>query len=173
MGPCEPEGAVLGVPPRALIFHPISVALLSLAGAALYVAAATLRYSPEKLYYQYLYVAPVIIPFVAFLFDRAERFRSWTGAQCMVDAFVIGLSVYRAVGHVPLVSGHALFLTYALLTARSRVARAAALVVLIQVLYLKLLIWHDPVTPSGALLLGSAAALVYRKSSGAGSIAED
>jgi hypothetical protein len=68
--------------------------------------------------------------------------------------------MWRVIGHVPLISGHALFLTYSLLSARSRVAQITAFAVLLQVIYLKLFVWHDLITPSGGILLGSGAALL-------------
>lgn len=148
---------------RPLIFHPLPVLFFSLIGASLYAASAALRFSGDTLFNQYLYVVPILVPFVAFLFDRAERFSRTNIACSIIDALVVGLATWRAVGHVPFVSGHALFLIYASLGAGSRTVRITALMVLAEVLYLKLFVWHDWVTPLGGILLGSVAALVWRQ----------
>lgn len=149
------------IPP--LIFHPAAVLTFSLLGAGLYALYATLRFPADKLPGQYLYVAPIVAPFVAFLFDRAERFRQSPPLGLVVDVVVVGTAVWRAVGHVPFVSGHALFLSYALLSGRSRVTQIMAAVVLLEVIYLKYFVWHDWVTPSTGMLLGSAAAFLVRR----------
>jgi len=52
---------------------------------------------------------------------------------------------------IPFFSGHALFLSYALLTMRSKLAKVTALVVLLEVAYLKIFVWQD------ATLLGGIA----------------
>lgn len=149
------------IPP--LIFHPAAVLTFSLLGAGLYALYATLRFPADKLPGQYLYVAPIVAPFVAFLFDLAERFRQSPPLGLVVDVLVVGTAVWRAVGHVPFVSGHALFLSYALLSGRSRVTQITAAVVLLEVIYLKYFVWHDWVTPSTGMLLGSAAAFLVRR----------
>lgn len=58
---------------RSLIFRPVSVLVLSLAGALLYALWARWRFSGAGLVSQYIYVVPIVIPFVAFLFDRASE----------------------------------------------------------------------------------------------------
>jgi hypothetical protein len=151
---------------RNSIFRPLSVLTFALAGASLYLLSAALRFSGQKLSNEYLYVVPVVIPFVAFLFDRAERFQQTSAAQSMVDVLVVGTAMWRAIGHVPLISGHALFLTYSLLTVRTRVAQITALAIILQVIYLKLFVWHDLVTPLGGIVLGSCAALLVRRLTG-------
>jgi hypothetical protein len=148
------------VPVREQIYKPLSVLLLSLASAALYAGYATLRFSGDKLSNQYYYVVPIVVPFVAFLFDRAERFNQRTRAQFVIDGLVVLTAMWRVFGDVPYVSGHALFLTYALLSTRSRVALVTAALVMPEVLYLKFFVWHDWVTPTSGMVLGSVAAFV-------------
>src|SRR5690349_11802651 len=104
---------------KSFAYHPVTVLLLSLAGAALYALFATWRFSGDKLSGQYVYVVPIVIPFVAFLFDRAERFPRTNISQLTIDVLVVGTAMWRVIGNVPFVSGHALFLTYALLSANS------------------------------------------------------
>jgi len=72
---------------------------------------------------------------------------SWlSGQRCCVIA------------HVPYVSGHTLFLTYALLSTRTRVAQITAAVVMIQVIYLKYIVWGDWITSTIGIALGLLAA---------------
>lgn len=129
-------------------------------GSALYVLYATIRFSDAHLWGQYFYVAPIVIPFVAFIFDRAERIRQLTAIHFIIDGLVIGTAMWRVIGHVPYVSGHSLFLTYALLSARSRVAQITAAIVMLQVIYLKYIVWGDWVTSTTGIVLGSMAALI-------------
>lgn len=148
---------------KAFIFHPLIVLGLSLSAAALYALYATLRFPGGSLWGQYFYVTPIVVPFVSFLFDRAARLGRINAIRLIVDGLVVGTAMWRAVGHVPYVSGHALFLTYALLSARTRVARATSAIVMLQVIYLKYVVWGDWITPTSGIVLGSLAALLERR----------
>lgn len=152
----------MNAPSRHIIFHPAVVITCSLLGAGLYALYAMLRFSGDKLSNQYLYVVPIVIPFIAFLFDRAEGFRQSTRLRTIVDVLVVVTAMWRVFGNVPYVSGHALFLTYALLSSRSRVAQVTAGLVMIEVAYLKYFVWHDWVTPTCGIMLGSLAATILR-----------
>lgn len=145
------------------VFHPFHVLFFSLCGAALYALYARLRFPPEKLAGLYLYVVPIVAPFVAFIFDRLERWSQSNAIKRSVDALVVGLSMWRVIGHVPFISGHALFLTYALLSARSRVAQITAALVMLEVVYLKFFVWHDWLTPSSGIVLGAMAAFISQR----------
>jgi hypothetical protein len=145
---------------KSILFHPLCVLLFSLVGASLYALYATLRFTDDKLFGVYLYVVPIVIPFVAFLFDRAERYRQSNLIQYTVDAIVVGTAMLRVIGDVPYISGHALFLTYALISSRSRVARITSAIVMVQVIYMKYIVWHDWITPTSGIILGTLAALV-------------
>jgi uncharacterized membrane protein len=138
----------------------MTVLLLSLLGAALYVAYAMVRFQGDKSSLQFYYVVPIIIPFAAFLLDRAERFWQLNLIQFAFDAVVVGTAIGRVVANVPFVSGHTLFLTYALLSSRSRVVQVTATIVMLQVIYLKYFVWHDWITSTSGIVLGSLAALV-------------
>ena len=157
------------MPRRSIIFHPLTVLLFSLMGASLYAFYATLRFPGDKLSGIYFYVVPIVIPFVAFLFDRAERFRQSNHIQLALDVLIVGTAIWRVIGHVPFISGHALFLTYALFSSRSRVAQITAAIVMLQVIYLKYIVWHDWITPTSGIVLGMLAALIrwrFRKTDG-------
>lgn len=145
---------------RSFLFHPLTVLLSSLIGAALFALYGSLKFSGDKLFYHYYYVVPIVVPFVAFLFDRSERFGQFNLVQSAIDALVVLTAMWRVIGNVPFISGHALFLTYALLSARSRVARITAGVVMLQVIYLKYISWHDWITSTGGIVMGTVAALL-------------
>lgn len=109
------------------------------------------------------YVVPIAVPFVAFLFDRAQRFRESTFIQHGIDLVVVGTAMGRVIGNVPFISGHTLFLTYALLSSRSLVVRISATLVMIQTVYLKYFVWHDFVTSTSGIVLGSFAAVLVSR----------
>jgi hypothetical protein len=146
------------------------VLLFSFVAALSYAGYAALRISHDHLAPHLFYVVPIVVPFVAFLFDRAETFRKVTVVQFVVDAIVIATAMGRVVGNVPFVSGHTLFLTYCLLSARSAVPRLTAAIVLLQVIYLKYFVWHDWITSTSGIVLGALAAFVvwwFKERSGA------
>lgn len=132
---------------RRLIFQPFPVLFFSVSGALLYAACATWRFSGATLSNQYLYVVPIVVPFTAFMLDRAEQGRRTSVIAVAVDGVVVITAMMRVFGDVPYVSGHALFLTYAVLRPGSLVTRITAALVMVEVIYLKFFVWHDPVTP--------------------------
>lgn len=84
-----------------------------------------------------LYVALIGVPFVAWSVERVQHWRIITRWQWMLDGLVVAVALVRGLGLLPLVSGHALFLTYALWTTRSLLVRLTASVVMLQVVYVK------------------------------------
>ena len=152
---------------RHVIFQPTVVLVISLAAAAL-LSLYLLRYSilsassftfPPS----FFYVVPIVVPFVAFLLDRAEHIRETTLVQVLIDVAIIGLAMARIFTSFPFVSGHTLFLTYALGASHSRVVIATASLVMVQVIYLKYFVWHDAVTSTGGIIVGGVAAIVVRR----------
>lgn len=143
-----------------LIFHPLSVLVFALLGTLGYAAWMRWRFPGGDLSRHYMYVLPIIVPFVAFLFSRAQEFRESTVLQLIVDTLVVGLSLMRMIGHVPLISGHTLFLTYAIAGPGSRLTRITAALVMLQVIYLKFFVWHDPVSPLAGIFLGLIGATI-------------
>jgi hypothetical protein len=111
----------------------------------------------------FLYMVPIAVPLIAFLVERVERVREANFIKHGIDFLVIALTVGRVVGDVPLISGHTLSLSYALLTSRSIVVRISAVIVLVQTLIMKYLVWHDFVTSSMGLALGCVAALLVSR----------
>ena len=110
---------------RDTAFRPLGALAISLAGA-LFLALLTILCTSgtERVFLLYYYV-PIAVPFLAYLLERAQRWETLTAVQRAIDLPVLMLALLRAVVPVPLVSGHALFLSYALLTTRGWVARVS------------------------------------------------
>lgn len=144
---------------KTFIFRPLFVLAAALGFAGLFALIVILRYHGLRQHFLLYYFLPVSVPFVAFVFDRAARWRLIQWGQWAIEAPIVLLALSRAFVAVPLVSGHALFLAYALLSSRSWVARLTAALVMLQVAYLKIFIWADP-TLIGGIILGMLAALI-------------
>jgi hypothetical protein len=144
---------------RLLLCHPIFVLIASLCGAVAYAAWVKYRFTGEALTSQFIYVVPIVVPFVAFLFDRLEEINL---PVALIDAIVVITAIMRVIGDVPYVSGHALFLTYAILRPGSLVTRITAGLVMVEVIYLKYFVWHDLITPTTGIVLASLAAFLCR-----------
>jgi len=146
-----------------LIFHPVIVLLISMGGALLYAVWVNWRFGGRNLQNQYFYVVPIIVPFVSFLLDRSERIKRESTSGLAIDFLVVGTSMMRVIGNVPYISGHTLFLSYAIVGPGSRVTRITASLVMLEVIYLKYLVWHDPITSSAGIVLGTIAATLARR----------
>ena len=134
------------------------VLFVSLSAALLFAAFAIWRYEGEWRDLLLYYFAPIGVPFVAYLFDRAER---WREVVWFIDIPVVILALLRSAYPIPIISGHSLFLTYAMLTTRSWAARLTAALVLIEVIYLKAFVWRDP-TLIGGIFVGLLSTLIER-----------
>ena len=144
------------------LFHPRSVLFVSIVAAAIFALIVTLLFDGELRWFLLYYFTPIGIPFVAFLFDRLERQTHVSKLTWVIDLVVVLLALIRAFVRLPLVSGHTLFLVYCLLTARSKVARITAVLVLLQVAYLKLFVTHDTAL-FGGIVAGCLAAWIYQR----------
>jgi len=148
----------------AFIFQPWLVLIVSLAGATTFgiymLRSPSTRAHMFEPSSSFMYVVPIVVPFVAFLLDRVEQWHERHKLQLLVDALVVATAMWRVVGDVPFVSGHTLFLSYSILSSRSVVARVTAILVMAQAVYLKYFVWHDFVTSTCGILLGCAAAFV-------------
>lgn len=152
---------------RPLLFQPVVVFGISLTAAICFglyllrgalVGSNSFQFPPS-----FFYVVPIIVPFVAFLLDRAERIRETSALHLIVDVVVVALSMARIFTDLLPVSGHTLFLTYALLTSRSRVTVIAASLVMLQVIYLKYFVWHDAVTSTAGILLAALTSVLRNR----------
>ncbi len=72
---------------RVLLFHPIFVFAISLAAALLFSILAAVFFKGELRSFLLYYYAPVGVPFVAFLFDRAARRAEIASGQWNLDSF--------------------------------------------------------------------------------------
>jgi len=144
-------------------FHPVTVSVFALLGVLSYAAWMRWRFPGGDLSHHYFYVLPIIVPFVAFLFSRAQGFRQAGLLELSIDTLVVIASISRMLGYVPLISGHALFLTYAIARPGSRLTRITAALVMLQVIYLKFFIWHDLITPVTGIILGVIAGFIVRR----------
>jgi hypothetical protein len=143
---------------KTLIFHPLTVLTVALVAAILFAGGSYVTFTGDLRDLLVYYFAPIAVPFVAYLFDRAQR---WREVHWWIDVPVVVVSFLRALLPIPFISGHALFLTYALLTTQTRVARWTAIIVLIQVAAIKIFVWRDP-TLLGGITLGILAAWLNR-----------
>jgi hypothetical protein len=113
-------------------------------------------------YYRLYYFIPAAIAATLLVFDRIERFRELEGGILGLDLLVGAVSLIRAIYPIPFYSGHALFLTYSLLTAKDRLCLLATVVVLVQVIYLKAVVWDADWTLFGGILLGYLVHIVHK-----------
>src|SRR5690349_20831049 len=120
----------------SFIFRPWFSLFISLSGAGAF--ACYLLRSPDvrahlfELSGPFMYVVPIVVPFVAYLLDRGERWSERNKRQKLIDSIVVLIAMWRVIGNVPFVSGHTLFLTYSILTSRLLVARLTATAVMAQ-----------------------------------------
>src|ERR1041385_5598999 len=140
------------------------VLLFSLAGAAL-VGLYLLRYPSVRATVldpsaTFQYFVPLMVPLIAFMFERVEHVREANIFQHGVDYLVFALAAGRVVGNVPYISGHTLILSYALLQSKSWLVRISSLVVLAQTLFLKYFAWGDFVTSNVGIAMGCALAFL-------------
>ncbi len=148
--------------PQAVIFSPLFVLTVSLTAALAFAGLVLLRFTGEARTFLLYYFVPIAVPFVAYLFDRAKYWNELSQTQVRIDVPVVILALLRAGLPIPLISGHALFLSYALLTTRSGLARITALLVLAEVVYIKIFLWQD-ITLVGGLILGLGAAIWFKR----------
>lgn len=141
---------------QTLKFHPLIVLASGIFIALLIGLVVIWRFEGERRTSILYYSVPMAVPFVAFCFERLER---WGEIQWLVDVPVVIMALTRAFIAVPFFSGHALFLTYTLLTTRGWLARWTAGMMLLAVIYLKVFRWQD-MTIVGGVLLGMFTVLI-------------
>jgi hypothetical protein len=118
--------------PKSLsIFQPRRVLLLSVAGAALVglylLRSPSVRATVLDPSGTFQYFVPLMVPMIAFMFERVEHVREANFFQHGVDYLVFALAVGRVVGNVPYISGHTLLLSYALLQSKSKLVRISSI----------------------------------------------
>jgi hypothetical protein len=145
------------------LFHPFVVIVVSGLATLIFVMTMLLlpRFAGEGRFYLLYYHAPIAFAFVTYLFDRAKQARAIQPRRWAIELSVVGLALSRTLMPVPFISGHALFLTYFILTASSRFARWVAVLVMLDVIYVKLVFVQD-LTLLGGVVVGLLAALLVR-----------
>ena len=140
--------------------------LLKASATAIVVALLTLYiisfHEGENRYYRLYYFVPASIPATLFVFDRLTRFGQLGGLILGIDTMVSTVSLIRVKYPIPFYSGHALFLTYFLLTTRDRLCLVTTAIVLVQTTYLKVVVWDNDVTLYGGIILGCLANVVHK-----------
>ena len=153
--------------PQLTVFQPRLVLLCSLTGAALVglylLSHDHVRENVLDPAGTFQYFVPLMVPCFAFMIERVEHVRKANFFQHGVDFLVFGLAVGRVMGgRVLYISGHTLLLSYMLVSSRSRIVRIAAILVLVQTLFLKYYVWGDFVTSNVGLAVGCALALIVK-----------
>ena len=108
------------------------------------------------------YQLPVFIVFGLFGVDRYRHRSRVARGQWLLDGSVALLSASRTVMWFLPLSGHALFLTYAIGTSTSKMVRAIALLVMIEAVVIKHFWLHDDLTPWVGMVVGITMVLIYR-----------
>ena len=151
-----------GITKRQFIFRPTTILAVSILAAAIFAGFVSLLFEGDFRWFLLYYFTPIGIPFVAYLFDRAEHYAMTSMAAWTIDLLVLIPALTRALVRIPFISGHALFLTYCLLTSQSKVARITAALVLLQVAYLKIFVTRDTAL-IGGIIVGVLGAVFYCK----------
>jgi hypothetical protein len=144
------------------IFHPLSRLIIAITSTLLLAAAVIVFFNGEMRAYFLTYDVPIALPFVLFLLDRLTIVNRITLIGKSLEFAVLTVALIRSVIPLPLVSGHALFLSYALATSSSWITRIAATIVLLEVAYFKVFAWNDE-TIVGGIVTGLIAAYLFRR----------
>ena len=144
----------------------LSLALLATGGFVLLVTMLR-PMSGQDQQLLYWYHAPVGFVFVLFGLDRWHWFRNLRNLRksysaVPIDLLVILISASRTIKWFLPLSGHTLFLTYAIGTSASRLTRVMALIVLIEAIAIKHFWLSDDVTPWVGLAVGLFAVLLRK-----------
>lgn len=105
------------------------------------------------------YQTPVGFAFVLFALDRWRTHLVRLPLDWILDAVVLLVSISRTVTWFLPLSGHTLFLTYAILTGKSKLVRSVALVVLTEAIAIKHFWLNDDSTPWVGMIVGLLASI--------------
>ncbi|KPK88370.1 MAG: hypothetical protein AMJ88_19110 [Anaerolineae bacterium SM23_ 63] len=145
---------------QSLLLQPLVAPATSLLATLLFALLILLRYDGERRNYLLYYFAPLVVPFVAYIFDRLKNWDTLHNAQRLIDIFVLVVALMRMFIAVPFISGHALLLTFIALSTQGLLARVTAAFVLLEVFYIKIFLWND-FTFFGGALIGILAAFFF------------
>ena len=140
-------------------FTTFAAASLFAAGVALALRVAW--DPPARTYLEYV---PIGAVFALLVWDRLFPISSGDMRAALCDAVVVGLALMRVfIPPLPLVSGHTLLATYAVLSARRWPLRTIALVVLAEVVYTKVFASGGWKSMLGGLVLAGLVAALRRR----------
>ncbi len=123
---------------------------------------ASSRSPDEK--FDALYSLPLYAAFFSWIYCRLAENAEFRLATIILDLIVVGLAASRFFGPIIPSSGHALLLSYSLLTTGSRLYRIIAAILLALTIAFKLS-WGDYSSLSFGILIGSLFGCVYIKAS--------
>jgi len=111
------------------------------------------------------YQTPVGFAFVLFTLDRWRTRLVRLPLDWISDAVVLLVSISRTITWFLPLSGHTLFLTYAIFTGQSKLIRGVALVVLTEAVVIKHFWLNDDSTPWVGMIVGLLASIgvLYRQ----------
>jgi hypothetical protein len=89
-----------------------------------------------------LYNGPLVVLAAFWLLCRKQEYQSRQSLKMVLDILIAGIAISRFYGSLIPPSGHALFLTYSLITVSNRYYRIAALMMLLVTIALKIS-WGD------------------------------
>jgi len=107
-----------------------------------------------------LYNVPVFGLALGWVFCRVREQKSWLSWRTLLDVLVVAIAASRFFGAMIPPSGHALFLTYSLITTANRYYRIAAAVMLLATIGLKVS-WGDYDSWLYGLLAGVASGSLW------------
>ncbi len=150
-------------PRRSYVFHPLTVLVVSALATGVFIILMLplRRFAGRRRFFLLAYHAPIGFTFVTYLFDRAGRWKQWSRRQGLIEGPVLVLGLARALAPVPFISGHALFLSYLLVTTPVNLAWWVAALVLVDVIGVKLAL--RDATLLGGAGLGLLAGLLVRR----------
>lgn len=88
---------------RHLVFHPLTVLGVSLLAALLFALLVMMWFDGSIRSLLLYYFLPIGIPFVAYLFDRAQYSNEYGLVRWTIDLLVVSLSLLRAFGTIPFI----------------------------------------------------------------------
>lgn len=118
------------------------------------------------------YFAPLLLTVALWMRERLGQLDTYTRRAFAVDGFAFALAAARLLTTALPLSGHMLVYLYIALTIRGRVFRVLAWVLALETTYFKLVLWSDPITWAGGIMVGLALAALYRRWA-AQSVSED
>lgn len=136
-----------------IVANPGVVYAISLIGASIFtlLMLPLPRFAGERRWYLFAYHAPIVAVFISYFFDRVKyraEIRPW---QWGIEVIVVALALIRAVFSIPYISGHALFLSYLLVTTPLRLVWWLAILVFAEVIYIKVAVLNDPTLIGGVI----------------------